>query len=711
MKYFRGVYCQACAIFFCLAWAANKAEGSLPDASTDGIEAVKKWAAERVSLGEKLFNTSGFRRTPSPKHWERKVTYEILVDRFNNGNLTNDAYNVPPQQAQKQHTNDPEGLPDYRHGGDIQGLVDRLDYLKDLQIDALWITPVLHHNGEYHGYCTTDLTQVDPGFGTAEELQGLVKQAHDRGISVIMDIVINHLCDRQAKYSKAADHNNCPNELSGMYWAGKDGQASSRGQLDFAGSFFPPFRTSDFFNQCGPDTTVEMQGEDPAAVFGDFTDGMFDYDTRNEDWQQIFTDLMKYWVAFADIDGFRLDAAKHVTDDFLAYFSTSVRAYSKTIGKDNFMVLGEVAASSSWEARTFGRMMSNPTDPSQHGNVPMALTNMLMKLNSSYLNNTVFPLPGLNSIYDFDESGTSRSAILCQRPSADVAKYYDSKARKTIEAQTLTQVACNECFTLIEIHDWTRFLSSDLDRTDLLMAGFGYLLTAPGIPIIYYGMEQGFNGNCPSNINAGDATHNIENECQQSSNSDALKRQDFFQSGVWRLRSSVDSINKLSYVGFSNPSVSPFWENDPMLDRSHYLYQLARKLTALRRSCLPLAFGQIVWKDAEPVDGGVMAYSRVTKIAEMVIIVNPGGAGTVDVQQYTIDGTINKVPGQKYVNVFAPSQVAYTAYDSSKKQATLHFPDNFNILGGSMAVFAHEYNVLPFDKDLQISLCKQEHSH
>ena len=134
-------------------------------------------------------------------------------------------------------------------------------------------------------------------------------------------------------------------------------------------------------------------------------------------------------------------------------------------------------------------------------------------------------------------------------------------------------------------------------------------------------------------------------------------------------------------------------------------------MTALRRSCLPLAFGRIVWKDAEPANGGVLAYSRVTKIAEMVIIVNPGGTGTVDVQQYIIDGTINKVSGQKYVNVFAPSQVAYTAYDSSKKQATLHFPDNFNILGGSMAVFAHEYNVLPFDKDLQISLCKQEHSH
>ena len=103
-----------------------------------------------------------------------------------------------------------------------------------------------------------------------------------------------------------------------------------------------------------------------------------------------------------------------------------------------------------------------------------------------------------------------------------------------------------------------------------------------------------------------------------------------------------------------------------MLDRSHYLYQLTRKLSALRRSCPPLAFGRVVWKDAEPANGGILAYSRVTEISEMVIIVNPGGTGTVDVQQYNIDSTINKVSGQKYVNVFAPSQVAYTTYDFQK---------------------------------------------
>ena len=686
---------------------AAEEKNNLPDATIDGIDKVKTWAKQRIQTGEKLFDHSGLSRQSSPDHWETKVVYQIMVDRFNNGNVTNDAFNVPQEQQQKQHTNDPEGLPDYRHGGDIQGIIDRLDYFQDLHVDTLWITPLLHHNGQYHGYCTTDLTNVDPGFGTAEELQKLVHLAHTKGISIILDIVINHLCDIDTSYqTKQPDHTNCANELSSNYWSGKSGQAPSRGELSFSKSFFPPFKTSYFFNQCGPDSSQEMQGEDPAAVFGDFTNGMFDYDTMNNDWQQIFTDLMKYWVAYADIDGFRLDAAKHVTDDFLAYFSTEIREYAKSLGKNNFMVLGEVAADSDWEGRALGRMMSNPNDPKQHGNVPGRLTEILIDLNATYLKNNVYPLPGLNSIYDFDESGTSRSALLCNRPSADVAKYFNSQDYKTIIAQTLSQVQCNECFTLLEIHDWTRFLSSNMDRIDLLMSGFGYLLTAPGIPIIYYGMEQGFNGNCPSvdHMNAGDATTNIEKECQQSSNSDALKRQDMFQSGVWRLQSSVKSINKLSYVGFTTPRVSPIWTNDPFLDRTHNLYQLARKLSALRKSCMPLAFGNMVWKDASNSNGGVLAYSRVSDIAEMLIIVNPGGTGAIVPTSYPIDKQINTVSGEKYVNVFAPSQIAHTSV--SGQDAILNFPENFNILGGSLAIFAHINNVLQFDKTLQISLCK-----
>ena len=108
------------------------------------------------------------------------------------------------------------------------------------------------------------------------------------------------------KIYEAADHKNCPNELVKFTGLEKMGKHHREASLTLLALFSLHF-ASNFFNQCGPDTTEEMQGEDPAAVFGDFTDGMFDYDTRNEDWRQIFTDLMKYWVAFADIDGFRLD--------------------------------------------------------------------------------------------------------------------------------------------------------------------------------------------------------------------------------------------------------------------------------------------------------------------------------------------------------------------------------------------------------------------
>ena len=119
---------------------------------------------------------------------------------------------------------------------------------------------------------------------------------------------------------------------------------------------------------------------------------------------------------------------------------------------------------------------------------------------------------------------------------------------------------------------------------------------------------------------------------------------------------------------------------------------------------MPLAFGNMVWKDASNSNGGVLAYSRVSDIAEMLIIVNPGGTGAIVPTSYPIDKQINTVSGEKYVNVFAPSQIAHTSV--SGQDAILNFPENFNILGGSLAIFAHINNVLPFDKTLQISLCK-----
>jgi glycosidase len=170
-----------------------------------------------------------------------------------------------------------------------------LDYLVDLGITSLWITPLFLHNGEYHGYCTTDPTQLDPGFGTSDELLALVRSAHSRGIFVVLDIVVNHLCDRGTNYSKFVSHSDCCNGLNSNYWAGYPGTSGPQGDINFSNSFFAPFRNPHFFNRCGPNTAHETSGEGPPSLFGDFVAGMFDYDTRNYDWQQLYTELLKPW--------------------------------------------------------------------------------------------------------------------------------------------------------------------------------------------------------------------------------------------------------------------------------------------------------------------------------------------------------------------------------------------------------------------------------
>ena len=114
----------------------------------------------------------------------------------------------------------------------------------------------------------------------------------------------------------------------------------------------------------------------------------------------------------------------------------------------------------------------------------------------------------------------------------------------------------------------------------------------------------------------------------------------------------------------------------------------------------------MVWKDASDSNGGVMVFSRVTDTEEMLVLVNPGGAGPATASTFPIDGSINTVSGQKYANVFDSSQIAVTGFDQNH-QATLYLPKDFRVSGGSMAIFALVDNLLPVDKSLSIQLCKR----
>lgn len=139
----RRLLCNS-AIALLLAAAPCVAAAQLPAADgPGGPAAVKQWAAGRLAEAAMQFSVSGQQRLPSPANWADQFVYQIQVDRFNDGDPLNNGANISSWQYEHRYT-DQRGLADYRHGGDLQGIIDRMDYLQDLGVTALWITPVFY---------------------------------------------------------------------------------------------------------------------------------------------------------------------------------------------------------------------------------------------------------------------------------------------------------------------------------------------------------------------------------------------------------------------------------------------------------------------------------------------------------------------------------------------------------------------------------------
>jgi len=673
------------------------ARAAPPRADVEGIEAVKGWAAARVGEAEASF--AGRARMPSPGFWGSEVVYEVMVDRFNDGDLGNDGANLPRTQIVNGSGSNLYDLQVYRHGGDLQGIVDRLDYLVDLGITALWITPVFAHDGGYHGYCTTDFTRVDPGYGSNELLRELVAQAHRRGIRVVLDVVVNHMCDPATYYERAPSHYACANDLSARNASGGASESPAQGALRFSDAFFGPLRSAFFFNRCGANSLEDMQGTGPASVYGDFTAGMFDFETRNDDFQQVFTDLHKYWVAYADVDGFRVDAAKHVSEAFLAYFSTQLRAYAQSLGKQNFYLVGEIAGPQDWMARGLGNQLSDPQNPAVHGNVPASLTSELFQLRSLYLAHPVSRFGGLNAVYDFPTSGTTREILRNERPTRALEDYRRSDGHALVAAQSDSRLN----WINLEIHDWLRFVAGPHRYSQAKsQLGVALLPMLEGIPIVYYGLEQGFNADCHwNNMNAGAANADLQRLCSGPFN-DALSRQDMFASGPWRLGSSVPSLNSLAYIGRSTPAPSPHWTADPMLRRDHEVYQLARRAIAVRKSCNPLRYGFQVPRWAVSDSQGLLAFSRIDNGQEAVVAANTA-AYPIALPALRVENASNPSPGRRYKNLFNGYQTASTGRQGN--DSYLYF-GGLQIPGNSVMVFLPEDRVGDWDSRLGVHLCR-----
>lgn len=344
---------------------------------------------------------------------------------------------------------------------------------------------------------------------------------------------------------------------------------------------------------------------------------------------------MAYWIAFADVDGFRLDAAKHVTEDFIAYFCSRIRNFAASIGKDNFYIVGEVAGPAEWAGARLGKMFSDERNPDNHGDIPKALTSRIWSLlkdarkdlsvSTNYLMHKKFPYPGLTAVYDFGLGGTARSLFRNEISIREFSNFLSSSYESTLKGQADPLLNWN----VLEIHDWNRFLVSPFEKNSKRgIIGISYLMASKGIPHIYYGQEQGFNqlGN-EQRINVYSDEIKQEMLSVFKSNNDALKRQDMFM-GPWRLGSAVPEIDQLSYVGKvkKDGDIKSLRRNseDPFLNRNHELFTETRALIHIRKSCRTLQEGEQYFRYGGSTEEkwGVFAYSRILEGDEIIVIVN-----------------------------------------------------------------------------------------
>lgn len=214
---------------------------------------------------------------------QKDMIYFIMTDRFYDGDMSNDA---------DVNKNDPSAF----HGGDFQGIIDKLDYIKNLGFTAIWITPVVQNQaGGYHGYWATDFYKTDSHLGSIDKLKELVQKAHSKGIKVIVDLVVNHTGDKDPWVNDPA--------------------------------------LKDWFHKHINISNYNDQNE----VENGWLAGLPDLNQDNPQVSKYLIDMANWWIRETGIDGYRLDTMKHVPKTFWQKFISSIK-------KDNpdFYTIGEV---------------------------------------------------------------------------------------------------------------------------------------------------------------------------------------------------------------------------------------------------------------------------------------------------------------------------------------------------------------------------------
>ena len=372
------------------------------------------------------------------------VLYMLMPDRFADGDPNNN--DIKGLNAYKTDRSQPS----LRHGGDLEGIRQHLDYFKKLGVTALWFTPVLENNSPdgngsstYHGYATTDYYRVDPRFGTNEEYRRLCDEAHSAGLKVVMDMIFNH-CGFEHPWvadMPSKDWLNTPEWLDARTDKTKPEVNDKYLQTSYKLTpIVDPYASDVDFKE---------------TVDGWFVPTMPDLNQRNPHVIKYLIQNSEWWIETVGIDGIRMDTYPYADADAMA-------EWMRTLNEEypNFNVVGETWVT---EPPYTAAWQKDSKIAKKNSNLKTVMDfSFYDKINQAKREDTDGFTTGMNRIYNnfvYD--------YLYPNPSSVMA--------------------------FIENHDTDRFLGKGKDSTALRQA-LAILLTANRIPQLYYGTEVLMNG-------------------------------------------------------------------------------------------------------------------------------------------------------------------------------------------------------------------------
>ncbi len=352
------------------------------------------------------------------------VLYLIMPDRFSNGDPDND---VVEGMLERKVDRDDQFA---RHGGDLKGVADHLDYISDLGVTAIWLNPIQENdmeNGSYHGYAITDYYQIDRRFGTNEDFKNLVDKAHDSGLKVVMDMIFNH----------------CGSEN----YLFKD--KPSKDWFNFKSEYVQTsFKTASVMD------IHASSYEKKIATDGWFTNVMPDFNQRNRHVARYLIQSSIWWIEYAGLNGIRQDTHPYADYDFMSEWCKEVLDEYP-----NFNIVGETWLNSNVLV-SYWQKDSKLAAP-KNSNLPTVMD---------------FPLTDLMN-KAFDEETTEWANGLY--------RLYDYQTQDFVYADPMNLLI------FLDNHDTSRFSRTEEQAKNLTRykQAMTFLLTTRGIPQIYYGTE------------------------------------------------------------------------------------------------------------------------------------------------------------------------------------------------------------------------------